>query len=377
MDFQQLNLNWGMISLVLFSLVSILQLLYYWGIFSRLAFYKPKEKEQSQTHPVSVIICARDEAGNLARNLPGVLFQQYPSSHELIVVNHNSQDDTRYLLEEFKKTFKGLQIVNLEHEAKGIPGKKYPLSIGIKEADHEILLLTDADCVPASEHWLYKMQNAYEPGIEVVLGYGAYNKKPGLLNKLIRFETYHTALQYLSYALAGVPYMGVGRNLSYKRELFINNKGFSSINHLPGGDDDLFINKVAHKGNTTVMLDPEAFTLSEAKKSFGDWFRQKQRHYSTGKFYKGKIKFLLGTYSLSLFLYYPLFIAALLFADWRIVLGIFGLRFISQGIIQYKTMQKLGEKDLFGWWWLLDIWMFLYYCIFAPAIWKKARPNWT
>lgn len=377
MDFQQLNLNWGMISLVLFSLVSFIQLLYYWGIFSRLAFFKPKEKEQSQTHPVSVIICARDEAGNLARNLPGVLFQQYPSSHELIVVNHNSQDDTRYLLEEFKKTFKGLQIVNLEHEAKGIPGKKYPLSIGIKEADHEILLLTDADCVPASEHWLYKMQNAYEPGIEVVLGYGAYNKKPGLLNKLIRFETYHTALQYLSYALAGVPYMGVGRNLSYKRELFINNKGFSSINHLPGGDDDLFINKVAHKGNTTVVLDPEAFTLSEAKKSFGDWFRQKQRHYSTGKFYKGKIKFLLGTYSLSLFLYYPLFVAALLFADWRIVLGIFGLRFISQGIIQYKTMQKLGEKDLFGWWWLLDIWMFLYYCIFAPAIWKKARPNWT
>ena len=377
MDFQQLNLNWGMISLVLFSLVSFIQLLYYWGIFSRLAFFKPKEKEQSQTHPVSVIICARDEAGNLARNLPGVLFQQYPSSHELIVVNHNSQDDTRYLLEEFKKTFKGLQIVNLEHEAKGIPGKKYPLSIGIKEADHEILLLTDADCVPASEHWLYKMQNAYEPGTEVVLGYGAYNKKPGLLNKLIRFETYHTALQYLSYALAGVPYMGVGRNLSYKRELFINNKGFSSINHLPGGDDDLFINKVAHKGNTTVVLDPEAFTLSEAKKSFGDWFRQKQRHYSTGKFYKGKIKFLLGTYSLSLFLYYPLFIAALLFADWRIVLGIFGLRFISQGIIQYKTMQKLGEKDLFGWWWLLDIWMFLYYCIFAPAIWKKARPNWT
>ena len=366
-----------MISLVLFSLVSFIQLLYYWGIFSRLAFFKPKEKEQSQTHPVSVIICARDEAGNLARNLPGVLFQQYPSSHELIVVNHNSQDDTRYLLEEFKKTFKGLQIVNLEHEAKGIPGKKYPLSIGIKEADHEILLLTDADCVPASEHWLYKMQNAYEPGTEVVLGYGAYNKKPGLLNKLIRFETYHTALQYLSYALAGVPYMGVGRNLSYKRELFINNKGFSSINHLPGGDDDLFINKVAHKGNTTVVLDPEAFTLSEAKKSFGDWFRQKQRHYSTGKFYKGKIKFLLGTYSLSLFLYYPLFIAALLFADWRIVLGIFGLRFISQGIIQYKTMQKLGEKDLFGWWWLLDIWMFLYYCIFAPAIWKKARPNWT
>lgn len=377
MDLLQLNLNWGMICLVLFCTISFIQLLFYWGVFSRLAFYKPKEREHTQTHPVSVIICARDEAGNLARNLPGVLFQQYSSSHELIVVNHNSQDDTRYLLEEFKKTFKGLQIVNLEHEAKGIPGKKYPLSIGIKEADHEILLLTDADCVPASENWLFKMQNAYEPGIEVVLGYGGYTKKPGLLNRLIRFETYHTALQYFSYALAGMPYMGVGRNLSYKRQLFLNNKGFSSINHLPGGDDDLFINKVANKQNTAVVLDPESFTLSEAKKTFGDWFRQKQRHYSTGKFYKGKIKFLLGTYSLTQFLYYPTFIAALLLADWRIVLGVFGLRFISQAIIQYNTMQKLGEKDLWAWWWLFDIWMFLYYCIFAPALWKKPRQNWT
>lgn len=373
----QFNFDWGLISLVVFSLLTIIQLLYYWGIFSRLAFFTPKEKEQSQTHPVSVIICARDEAGNLARNLPGVLFQQYPSSHELIVVNHNSQDDTRYLLEEFKKTFKGLQIVNLEHEAKGIPGKKYPLSIGIKEADHEILLLTDADCVPASEHWLYKMQNAYEPGIEVVLGYGPYVKKPGVLNKLIRFETFHTAQQYFSYALAGLPYMGVGRNLSYKRELFINNKGFSSINHIPGGDDDLFIHKVATKENTTIVLDPETFTLSEAKKTFGDWVRQKERHYSTGKYYSGKFKFLLGLYSVSQFLYYPAFIAGLIFSFWPVVLAVFSIRFISQGIIQYKCMQKLEEKDLWAWWWLFDIWMFLYFCIFAPALWKKPRQNWT
>lgn len=376
MDLLQLPISWGIVSLVVFSLLTLIQLIYYWGIFSKLAFYKKKEREQSQTHPVSVIICARDEAANLAKNLPGVLFQQYPSSHELIVVNHNSQDDTRYLLEEFQKTFKSLQIVNLEHEAKGIPGKKYPLSIGIKEADHEILLLTDSDCVPASEHWLFKMQDAYEPGIEIVLGYGAYQKKPGLLNKLIRFETFFTAQQYFSYALAGMPYMGVGRNLSYKRQLFLSNKGFSSINHLPGGDDDLFIHKVATGKNTAVVLDPEAFTLSETKKTFGDWMRQKQRHYSTSKYYNGRYKFLLGTYSFSQFLYYPAFAAALFLADWRLVLGVFLVRFISQAIIQYKSMQQLQEKDLFAWWWLFDIWMFLYYCIFAPAIWKKPRQNW-
>ena len=377
MDLSQLQFDWRVTAFVIFCVISFIQLLYYWGFFSRLAFFREKPKVINQQHPVSVVICARDEAGNLARNLPGVLFQKYPSTHEILVVNHNSQDDTRYLLEEFRKTFKGLEIVNLEQEAKGIPGKKYPLSMGIREANHEVLLLTDADCVPASEHWLFKMQDAYEPGVDIVLGYGAYHKRPGLLNRLIRFETFHTAQQYLSYALAGMPYMGVGRNLSYKRELFLKNKGFSSINHLPGGDDDLFINKVATASNVKVVLDPEAFTLSEAEKTFGNWYRQKTRHYTTGKYYRPIFRFLLGLYTISQFLYYPLFLLSLSVYNWQLTLAVFGLRFISQALINYRSMNKLGEKDLWAWWWLYDIWMFFYYCIFATALWKKPRQNWS
>jgi cellulose synthase/poly-beta-1,6-N-acetylglucosamine synthase-like glycosyltransferase len=377
MDLQQITLNWQLIVFLLFCLITLIQLVYYWGIFSRLAFYRKNARETSQQHPVSVVICARDEAANLAKNLPGVLFQQYPSTHEVLVVNHNSQDDTRYLLEEFKKTFKGLEIVNLEHEAKGIPGKKYPLSMGIREANYEILLLSDADCVPASEHWLYKMQDAYSPGIDVVLGYGAYQKKPGLLNKLIRFETFHTAMQYLSFALAGLPYMGVGRNLSYKRQLFLANKGFSSINHLPGGDDDLFIHKVANKHNTRVVVDADAFTISEPKQNFGDWFRQKGRHYSTGKYYSGKFQWLLGLYSITQFLFYPALLLSIFFFNWQLSLIVFAIRFLTQGLVSYKCMYRLNEKDLWPWWWLLDIWMFIYYCIFAPALWKKPRQTWV
>ena len=202
-------------------MICFIQLFYYSWFFQRLAFFRKPSKNKSQQHPVSVIICARDEAANLAENLPGALSQTYPSTHEVIVVNHNSQDDTRYLLEEFKKTFKGLHIVNLEYEAKGIPGKKYPLSMGIREARHEVLVLTDSDCIPASEFWVEKMQDGYLDGTQIVLGYSPYKKKPGMLNKLIRFETFHSALQYFSYALAGQPYMGVGRNLSYKKELFL------------------------------------------------------------------------------------------------------------------------------------------------------------
>jgi len=366
---------WLELFFILFCLITVVQLFYYGWFFRRLAFYTPREKEQSQQHPVSVIICARDEAVRLVSNLIGPLGQTYPSTHEVIVVNHNSQDDTRFLLDEFKKTFKGLHIVNLEHEAIGIPGKKYPLSMGIKEARYEIVLLTDADCIPATEYWLHKMQDGYHNGIEVVLGYSPYKKAPGVLNKLIRFDTFHTALQYLSYALAGIPYMGVGRNLSYKKDVFFRNKGFSAINHVPGGDDDLFINKVATKENTAIVIDPDTFTVSEPKKNFGDWFRQKSRHYTTARYYKPLHKFLLGLYSLSHVLFYPLLIVSLFF-DWRLTLILFGIRLVVQGYIFQKTMYRLGEEDLFPWWWLLDIWMFMYYLIFSTTLWKKPRKAW-
>ena len=366
---------WLELFFIVFCLITLVQLFYYGWFFRRLAFYSSPSKDQSQQHPVSVIICARDEAARLVTHLPGALVQRYPSTHEVIVVNHNSQDDTRFLLDEFKKTFKGLHIVNLEHDAIGIPGKKYPLSMGIKEALYEIVLLTDADCVPATEFWIQKMQDAYRPGIDVVLGYSPYKKAAGALNKLIRFDTFYTALQYLSYALAGMPYMGVGRNLSYKKAIFFRNKGFSALNHVTGGDDDLFINKVATKTNTAIVIDPDTYTLSEPKKTFGEWFRQKSRHYTTAKYYKPLHKLLLGLYSVSYLLLYPLFIVSLFF-DWKTTLIIFGVRFLMQAVIFHRSMRALGEEDLFPWWWLLDIWMFFYYIIFASTLWKKPRKDW-
>ena len=360
-----------------FSFTAFIQLFYHCWFFSRLAFFKKKEREQTQQHPVSVVICARDEDENIARNLPGVLVQQYPSTKEVVVVNDNSVDDSKYILQELKKTFKFLNVIELTQEAKLISGKKYPLSIGIKEAKHEILLLTDADCVPASEFWLQKMQDGYHNGVEVVLGYGGYKKLPGLLNKLIRFETFHSALQYLSYALAGIPYMGVGRNLSYKKDIFLRNKGFASINHIPSGDDDLFINKVANKKNTEVVLDPEAITLSQPKTSFSSWMKQKHRHYTTAKYYKAKHKFLLGLYTSTQFLFYPLAIAAAFLYDWRIVVPAVAFKLIVQGIIYYKAMKKVNESDLWPYFIFLDVWMFFYYIIFAPALWKRPQRSWS
>lgn len=368
--------RWEELAFDCFIAVTLIQVFYYTCFFSRIAFYRIKPKTQSQQHPVSVVICARDEDENLARNLPGVLVQSYESSFEVVVVNDNSVDDSKYILQELKKTFKSLNVVELIQEAKLIAGKKYPLSVGIREAKYEILLLTDADCVPASEHWIEKVQDCYDENTEIVLGYGAYHKTKGLLNKLIRFETFHTALQYLSYALAGVPYMGVGRNLSYKKDLFLRNKGFSSINHVPSGDDDLFINQVATKLNTKVLVDPDAVTRSIPKTTWGGWLRQKARHYTTARYYKPRHKFLLGLYFVTQFAFYPLLTASILFYDWEKTLIVFGVRLLLQAFIFYKSMKKMGEKDLWPLFIFLDMWMFFYYIIFAPALWKRPRTSW-
>ncbi len=367
----------GLIVFILFCIVATIQVAYYLILFRKLAVYKAPTKTNSIEQPVSIIICARDEASNLVKNLPGILVQDYRTTHEIILVNDNSTDESKYIVDEFKKSFKNINHIELTQEAKLISGKKFPLSMGIKSAKYETLILTDADCVPASEFWVQKVQDTYDDGIEIVLGYGAYHKQPTLLNKLIRFETFHTALQYFSYALAGMPYMGVGRNLSYKREVFMKNKGFSSINMIPSGDDDLFINKVATKTNTAIMIEPESHTLSEAKKTWRDWMRQKYRHYTTSKYYKPKHKFLLGLYALTLGLLYPFFVASAVLYIWWIPVSILGFKLLVQGIILYKSMKKLNESDLWPMYILFDIWMFFYYIISASALWRKPKQNWN
>jgi len=359
-----------------FCLVTLIQLFYYLFFFLKLALYKTKPKAISQTHPVSVVICARDEAANLAKNLPGALVQQYRTTHEVIVVNDNSFDDTKYLLEEYQKMYKQLHVVQLMQEAKLISGKKFPLSVGIKTAKYEIVLLTDADCVPASEFWIDKLQLTYDDNREIFLENDQFQKKRGKLNKIVRWETFHTAMQFLSYALAGKPYMGVGRNLSYKKTIFYRHKGFSAHNNIPSGDDDLFINMAATKTNTKINIDKDTFTLSESPKTWLQWINQKNRHYSTGKFYKPLHKFLLGLYSLSHFLFYPLLIVSILFYNWQLALIVFGARFLIQAIVLYPCMKKLNEKDLYPWFLFIDIWMFFYYLLFAASIFKQPKKAW-
>ena len=345
-------LNTQFIPLALFGalgFVFILNMVYYWFIFSRLGRHKGYRKGAVINHkkpPVSIVICAHNACHQLKVNLPLILEQDYPD-FEALVVNHSSDDDTQYLLNNLEEKYPHLTTVNIQKDLNFFSGKKFPLSIGIKSAKHDLVLLTDADCSPVSKNWIDRMQSAFLPNIDIVLGYGPYLREEGLLNKLIRFDTAHIAIQYLSYALAGIPYMGVGRNLSYKKRLFFKSNGFISHYRIKSGDDDLFINRVAKRSNTAIMIHPESYVTSEPKTSLGQWITQKRRHLSTSSYCHPGHKFLLGMYAFGSVSFYALFII-LLSLQWSTipVLSLIVLRLASQYIVFAKCLRRLHEKDL-------------------------------
>ena len=346
------------IVLCLFGLAWAIQMCYIWGLFSRLAFFNRKkyDKGQPEYEPVSVIVCAKDAYEYLVDLVPKILSQDYPD-FELVIVNDCSTDETTDYLKLLVDEHPEVNIVSLTQSLNFFHGKKFPLSMGIKSAKHDLLLLTDADCLPDSDQWIKNMVGTYRKGTQVVLGYGPYFTRKGLLNKLIRFDTLYTAIQYLSMALARRPYMGVGRNLSYRRELFYQNKGFTSHYTIPSGDDDIFISQVANRSNTRIQIDPSCRVESEPKRTFGSWIRQKRRHYSTANMYKPSTNRILGTLLMSRLVYYTT--AIMLFClqpafscnsecpvYYAAIGGFALLHIVSMDWIYIKSAKQLGEKKL-------------------------------
>jgi glycosyltransferase involved in cell wall biosynthesis len=329
----------------IFSSVAAIQLFYYLFFYLSVCLKRnPETKKRSQ--PVSVIICARNESYNLRNFLPSILEQDYPD-FEVIVVNDCSEDNSYEILGEYLKKYPNLRVSTVNKDPKFAHNKKFAQFIGIKAAKNELLLFTDADCKPESDKWIEGMTSHFEEEINFVLGYGGYVRKPGLLNSYIRCDSMTIAMQYLGMAIRGVPYMGVGRNLAYRKSVFFRNKGFGSHNHVVSGDDDLLVNSIATKENTTVEFSTDTHTRSVPNTGFNDWIAQKKRHLTTAPYYKFRDKFLLVAEPLTRIIFYTTFIILLSYIFlWPWVLGVFMLRLIVQIIVLNLTQLKLNEPGL-------------------------------
>lgn len=350
---------------VIFQICFILQLYYLIANHKRLANYQPEDELPQVSTPVSVIIAARNEYENLKQNLPLILDQQYPD-FEVVVVNDCSYDQSEELLEHYAKQYTNLKIVTITEHVRFKTGKKFALTLGIKAAKNEHLLFTDADCQPASVNWITRMAARFEGSTQIVLGYSPYIKTSGFLNAFIRFETIKTAINYLSAALKGNAYMGIGRNLSYTKTLFFANKGFASHMHVLSGDDDLFVNQNATEDNTVIEIHPEAHMWSDSKSGFASYYKQKKRHMGVGKLYKNNHRRYLSLDALSGFLFYVSLILCLVFRfEGILILGFFALRLILQLWLYSKTFKKLRGADLIWWLPFFDLIYYLYLNIFG------------
>lgn len=323
----------------------LIQIIYYLRYYLALARYKEPEISQNLP-PVSVIICARNESKNLQNNLHKVLNQDYPSGFEVVVVNDASEDDSEFVLAKLKREYDNLYYTTIPHDRQFSHGKKLALTLGVKAAKNEHLVFTDADCVPQSDKWLSHMANALLKK-DIVLGVGLYKKRRGFANRLLRYDTFMIAVQYLSFALKKKPYMGVGRNMAYTKKTFYDIGGFKSHSHILSGDDDLFIQEAATKNNVAIVTHPDAYTLSEPPNNFWEWCNQKKRHLTTSKFYKAKSKRLIGVEIFSRQLFWSSAIISMFFSTFAIVTTIiFFVKILVQFLVLGKVSRNMEQKNM-------------------------------
>ncbi len=360
------------VCLVIFSFVFLVQLCYYLFIYLKLARHKEQKKTFSKA--VSVVVCGFNEEQYWEALVDKLLDQDYPN-FEIVLVNDQSTDNTKFIFKQWENHPK-IKLVDIGEDIKKGLGKKFALTLGIKAAKYDYLLLTDADCYPRDKDWISSMAQHFS-NKTIVLGYGAYEKHKGLLNKLVRFDTFQVAMQYFSYALIGKTYMGVGRNLAYKKSLFFDNKGFATHLHLPSGDDDLFIKEVATSNNTAIGIAHSSHTLSVPKMNWKSWIRQKSRHLSTGIYYKNYHKLMLGSWTLSQILFWLLFLVLL---SWQhfvyLIISLFLIRLVVQMLVSYFIMIKLNEKDLIFLYPILEALFIIFYFIFIVNRMIKKKRFW-
>lgn len=359
--------DWSLSVLLLF--VSI-QLFFIVIVFARLIFYESRASVESDPRQgISVIICAWNELDNLRELLPMLEDQDYPL-YEVLVIDDRSTDGTGAFLEDYCRGSSCVRTVPIKKEYDHITTKKYAVTIGQKHARYQTSLMTDADCRPSGRKWISSMMGRMEEQKEIVLGFSPYLEEKGLLNWFIRCETFYTAVQYFSFASYGMAYMGVGRNLMYRKELFFRNKGFYTHGNVLGGDDDLFINEVAGRQNTACNLDPDSFMYSVPKRTWHEWFVQKKRHLGVGKFYRKRFKLLLGLLAVSHIFTWVAAIGnvawALLAKDSYLLAGtavLFGARWMLQWVVLAMVNRRLGTTVGSFFIPLMDFALFLYYMV--------------
>lgn len=351
MDFLDYQFNTvGFYFAIILGIIILFQIFYYLIVYGRVAFFKENklttDEKQKYTPSVSVVMCVKDDAYNLEKKLPIILEQEYPN-FEVVVVNDASKDETEYVLRVLQEIYPNLNVVNLYNNVNGFLGKKYPLSLGIKSAKNEIILLTESDTMPLNYNWITTMVKGFKQKKDIVLGFTNFEQKPTFLNTLMHYENLTSAMNYLGNAILNNPYMGQGRNMAYKREFFFETGGFISQYNISVGEDDLFINKNANSKNTSVIINKESINLASPKEKREEWVIQKKKHFKSMYHFKLKDKIISTLMPFATLLIYVLVALSIVFQfPWQYAILPLVLKYTFQIIVYYKSSKTLATKQV-------------------------------
>jgi glycosyltransferase involved in cell wall biosynthesis len=351
MDFLDYQFNTvGFYFAIILGIIILFQILYYFIVYGRVAFFKDNklttDEKQKYIPSVSVVMCVKDDAYNLEKKLPIILEQEYPN-FEVVVVNDASKDETEYVLRVLQEIYPKLNVVNLYNNVNGFLGKKYPLSLGIKSAKNEIILLTESDTMPLNYNWITTMVKGFKQKKDIVLGFTNFEQKPTFLNTLMHYENLTSAMNYLGNAMLNNPFMGQGRNMAYKREFFFETGGFISQYNISVGEDDLFINKNANSKNTSVIINKESINLASPKEKREEWVIQKKKHFKSMYHFKLKDKIISTLMPFATLLIYVLVALSIVFQfPWQYAILPLVLKYTFQIIVYYKSSKTLATKQV-------------------------------
>ena len=332
---------------------------------------------ESSTHPwspltgVSIVIAVKNESKNLIENINAFITQDYPL-FEIIIVNDHSSPEEKIRLEELVIGFPQASLYHSSDQ----PGKKQALTLGIDKAKYDLILCTDADCRPAGKEWILSMV-MYCHGDNLVLGYSPYVKSKGFLNLFVRFETVMTGMQYLSWALMGRPYMGVGRNMLYPRKLFQQEDPYKNQKDIPYGDDDLWVQQASSKSKVVVNTEKASHVFSSPATSWKQWFKQKHRHLSAGHYYQMKAWWQPGLYAMALMSHWVLLPFLMMSSPDNMLLAGFFLGLAVRWDTYRRWTSRLGDRDTDLWYPLLEVGYALYLAVmgFITIVAKQQKWN--
>lgn len=357
----------------LFTISFFVNCLFWSFILSKLSFYNEDKsllkKDDISLTNAAILVPFKNEEHNLKKNLPH-LKSQKPEGYDIVLVDDHSADNSNEIILRYQLNTDNLFLIKNEFDS----GKKNALKYGMKSIEKEYVVLTDTDCYPGSERWLELIISKFKEGIDIVIGYSPYTGN-GWLNYFIRYEAFHTALQYFGYYLSGMPYMGVGRNMAVRRSFFLKNDVYASNAELKSGSDDLLISEFGDKNNIAIQIDPESFVFTTGKETVREFIKQKIRHISTSFRYKPLHKLLLSAYSLSHLIFYITFFI-FLFLDYKLAILLYLIRMGIILSLSIRSFKKLGEIELLPRFPLLDFFLFIYMFMMPFLYYLSPKNKW-